>query len=72
MDKATLQDRVKAELEAQGFEVDVFDNSAVQIYPLFFVLLDVLLHHYQNKSLYKLVPLAHLLDGMDYEQIHIY
>ena len=26
--KATLQDRVKAELEAQGFEVDVFDNSA--------------------------------------------
>ena len=28
MDKATLQDRVKAELEAQGFEVDVFDNSA--------------------------------------------
>lgn len=28
MDKATLQDRVKAELEAQGFEVDVFDNEA--------------------------------------------
>ena len=26
--KASLQDRVKSELEAQGFEVDVFDNSA--------------------------------------------